>query len=248
MKSSRLSVILPLLGGLSLFVLWAAIIVIGEVPEYIAPPPWAVAREIVDNLDLLYQNFKPTLLIAVSGFVVGNLCAVAVSTVFVHYKKIQMMYLPVAVLFNTIPIIAMAPILILIFGINMIPKIIISAIICFFPTLMNMIKGLESCTPNELELMRVMNVSQRELFFKLRLPRALPFLFAALRISATASVIGAIVAEWIGSNLGIGALIIQATFNYRSGLLYAAIFMSSVLALTLFSAVVLTEKKVVNWK
>lgn len=239
--------LLPLAGGLSLLLLWSAVIVIGKVPEYIAPPPWTVAREIFANGELLMLNFRPTLIEAVSGFALGNLAAVAMATAFVYFRILQRMYFPIAVLFNTIPIIAIAPILVMIFGINMTPKIIISAIICFFPTLVNMIRGLESCSASELELMRVMNASRLELFLRLRLPRSLPYLFSALRISSTTSVIGAIVGEWIGSNLGIGALIIQATFNYRIGLLYAAIFMSSALALSLFATVLLVERRILKW-
>ena len=129
----------------------------------------------------------------------------------------------------------------------MAPKIVISAIICFFPTLVNMIRGFNSISHSELELMRILSANKREVFWKLRMQRSLPFLFSALRIASTTCVIGAIVGEWIGSNLGLGALIIQATFNYRSGLLYAAILGASLLAITLFAIVVLLEKKFLRW-
>ncbi|MGO4841726.1 ABC transporter permease, partial [Rhizobiaceae sp. 2RAB30] len=117
----------------------------------------------------------------------------------------------------------------------------VSAIVCFFPMLVNMIRGFESVSSSELELMRVMSASRSEVFFRLRLPRSVPFLFAALRISAAASVIGAIVAEWIGAELGLGVLIIQTTFDYRTELLYAAIATSSLLALSMFTIVVVAE-------
>ena len=110
-----------------------------------------------------------------------------------------------------------------------------------------MIRGFNSISHSELELMRILSANKREVFWKLRMQRSLPFLFSALRIASTTCVIGAIVGEWIGSNLGLGALIIQATFNYRSGLLYAAILGASLLAITLFAIVVLLEKKFLRW-
>jgi NitT/TauT family transport system permease protein len=197
---------------------------------------------------LLLTNLLPTLVESLAGFVLGNLAACLVATLFVHSKWLERVYFPVAVVFNTIPVIALAPILVLIFGLGITTKIVIAAIICFFPTLVNMIRGLEAVTPNELELMRILSASRREVLVKLRLPRSLPFLFAALRIASTTCVIGAIVGEWIGASSGLGALIIQATFNYRSGLLYAAILVSSALAILIFSAVVLAERTVVRWR
>lgn len=238
----------PILGGISIVALWYAVILIFDVKEYIAPAPHQVLNVIVDKADLLLLNTIPTLQECVSGFLLGNSLAVVVAIIFVHSKLAERMYYPIAVLFNTIPIIAISPILVLIFGLGMAPKIIIAAIICFFPTLVNMIRGFNSVSRNELELMRILSANRREVFIKLRFQRSLPFLFSALRIASTTSVIGAIVGEWIGANLGLGALIIQATFNYRSGLLYAAILVSSLLAITLFSIVVLLEKRFLRWQ
>ena len=238
----------PLLGGATIIALWYFVIIVFGVREFIAPAPHQVLAEIVDKADLLLLNAIPTIQECVAGFLLGNSLAVLVAIIFVHNRLAERMYYPIAVLFNTIPIIAISPILVLIFGLGMAPKIIIAAIICFFPTLVNMIRGFSSVSESELELMRILSANRREVFFKLRVRRSLPFLFAALRIASTTSVIGAIVGEWIGANLGLGALIIQATFNYRSGLLYAAILVSSLLAITLFTIVVLLEKRFLRWQ
>lgn len=237
----------PVLGFGSLLALWSAIIVLFQVRPFIAPAPWDVAAALWTERHVLLLNLWPTLGEALMGFVFGNSLAVLVAIAFVHVPALRRMYFPCAVVFNTVPIIALAPILILMFGLGMLPKVIIAGIICFFPTLVNLSRGLESHTANEMELMRVMSASPWEILLRLRLPRSLPFLFSALRITSASCVIGAIVGEWIGSTSGIGALIIQATFNYRSSLLYAAIVLSSGVALTLFSLVVATEKRVVRW-
>ena len=237
----------PLLGGASVIAAWFAVVAVFRVPPFIAPGPVEVLAVIVENRWLLLKNLAPTLQEALAGFVLGNGLGIVTAAVFVHNHTLQRMYFPIATLFNTVPIIAISPILILIFGLGLTSKVIVAAIICFFPTLVNMIRGFESVSASEMELMRVLSASRREIFLKLRVPRSLPFLFSALRITSASCVIGAIVAEWIGSTHGIGAVIIQATFNYRSGLLYAAIIVSSSLAILLFGLVVAAERRVVRW-
>lgn len=238
----------PLCGVLSLLLLWEAVILVFQVRTFIAPSPVAVAKAVWTNRALLWSNLQPTAMEALVGFALGNAVAVGLATLFIHSTAVRRIYFPVAVIFNTIPIIALSPILILIFGLGALSKIVIAAIICLFPTLVNTIRGLESVSPSELELMRIMAASRREAFFRLRLPRSIPFLFSALRIACTTSVIGAIVSEWVGSEAGLGVLIIQSTFDYRTELLYAAIVTSSALALCMFGAVALVEQRFVRWR
>jgi NitT/TauT family transport system permease protein len=238
----------PVGGILSLFVLWYSVIVIFHVRPFVMPSPVAVANAIWEHRALLWSNFIPTSQVAVIGFLLGNSAAVLLATIFIHSATLRKMYFPVAIIFNTIPIIALSPVLILLFGLTMTSKILISAIICFFPMLVNMIRGFESVSASELELMRVLSASRTEIFLRLRLPRSIPFLFSALRIACTTSVIGAVVSEWIGSDLGIGVLIIQSSFDYRTELLYAAIAASSTLALTMFGIVVALENHFVKWR
>jgi NitT/TauT family transport system permease protein len=111
-----------------------------------------------------------------------------------------------------------------------------------------MVRGLESVEASALELMRVLSATRAQVFFKLRLPSSLPFLFAALKIATASSVIGAIVAEWIGADTGLGYLIVISTFEFRTGLLYATTVVTSFLALGLFLAVVLLERLIVRWQ
>jgi len=164
-----------------------------------------------------------------------------IATVFVHKKTLEEAFFPVVVVINTIPVVAKAPILVLLLGNGMEPKIAIAALICFFPTLVNMVRGLESVNPQAMELMRVLSASKREVFFKLRLPHSLPYLFSALKIAASTAVIGAIVGEWIGSTLGIGALIIQATYAFDSALLYATVIVGSCFSMSFFLLISLIE-------
>jgi NitT/TauT family transport system permease protein len=242
-----MTVALPVLGAASILLAWQYLLPLLGVPAYIVPTPTAIFGVFQKNFSLLMDNLRPTLTEALAGFVIGNLAAVLLAILFVHSRVLQAAYFPIVLFFNTIPILALSPIIILIFGLGMTPKIVIAAVICFFPTLVNMIRGLDSASDNEHELFRVLSATRSEIFWSLRLPRALPMLFSSLRIASATAVIGAIVGEWIGSDKGLGALIIQATFNYQSDRLYAAIVLSSSLSIALFCLVVLVERRIIKY-
>ena len=240
--------VLPALGIVGLIALWWAVVAIFQVKPFIAPSPWAVLQTLYVKRDVLLANLLPTAGEALGGFLLGNLVAIAVATLFVHNRRLQEIFFPVVVMFNSIPVVAKAPILVLLMGNGVEPKIAIAALVCFFPTLVNSVRGLEAVNPQAMELMRVLSASKREIFFKLRVFSALPYLFSALRIAASMSVIGAVVGEWIGATQGIGAMIIQATYNFDSALLYAAIVMSAALSGTAFMVIVALERAIIRWQ
>lgn len=247
MRKRAGNVAIPLGTAVTLLLIWQLGVRLFEVPTYIAPAPTDVLAVFVNEFSLLLRNFWPTLIESLSGFVVGNLAAILIAVAFVHSRTVERAFFPIAVFINTIPILAIAPILVLIFGAGMTAKVVIAALICFFPTLVNMVRGLQAVSPQTLELARILSASKAEVFWKMRLPSSLPFLFSALKIAATTCVIGAIVGEWIGADVGLGALIIDSTFNFRSPLLYATVFVSSGLSVLLFTAVSVTEKLVIRW-
>lgn len=239
--------LIPVGTAAALIALWQIGVRGFDVPTYIAPAPSDVAATFVQKFPLLMQNFWPTFIESVTGFVLGNLAAILIAVAFVHSRNIERAFFPIAVFINTIPILAIAPILVLIFGPGLTAKVVIAALICFFPTLVNMVRGLQSVSPQTLELARILSASKSEVFWKMRLPSSLPFLFSALKIAATTSVIGAIVGEWVGADLGLGALILESTFNFNSPLLYATVFMSSGLSVLMFALVSLAERRIVRW-
>jgi NitT/TauT family transport system permease protein len=233
--------------AIGIVVIWQLIIWGFAVPQYIAPSPLAVLNVFVEQGRVLWINFWPTFFEAVAGFLAGNLVAIAIAIVFVHNSVMERAFYPIAVLIQTIPIIAVAPILVLLFGNGYAPKIVIAALISFFPMLVNMVRGLRAVKPETMELMRILSATRGEVFWNVRIQSSLPFFFAALKISSTTCVIGAIVGEWIGSSYGLGALIIEATYNYRSPLLYATVLVGALLAVALFAIVGVVEKRVIRW-
>ena len=239
--------LLPLAGGAGLLFIWWSLIAVFHVRPFIAPSPEVVAVTLWQKFPMLMANLLPTAIEAVCGFLLGNLTAIIIATVFVHRKTMEEAFFPIAVLVNSIPVVAKAPILILLLGNGLAPKIAIAAIVCLFPTLVNMVRGLEAVGAQPMELMHVLSATQREVFFKLRVPTSLPFLFSALRIAASTATVGAIVGEWIGSQVGIGALIIQATYNFDSALLYATVLCGSFFSVAFFQVIRLIERLVVRW-
>jgi len=239
--------LLPLGAVLIFLLLWWQAVVQFDIKPFIAPSPVAVAHVLVERFGTLMTNLAPTAIEAVCGFLLGNIAAIALATVFVYRKTAEESLFPLAVMVNTIPVVAKAPILVLLLGNGMEPKIAIAAIICFFPTLVNMTRGLRDVRTEQLELMRILSATPREVFFRVRVPNALPYLFSALKIAASTAVIGAIVGEWIGSNIGIGALIIQATYNFDSPLLYATIVVGSTFSALFFGLISLLERTMLRW-
>ena len=238
----------PILGILAVLGYWELHIRVFRVPEFLIPAPSRVVQAMVEDWPALQRNTGATLIESLGGFALGNGIAILLAVLFVHNKPTERALYPIAVAIRTVPIIAIAPILVLLFGNGYTPKIIIAALISFFPTLVNMVRGLEAVEPSALELMRVLSASPAQVFWKLRVPSSLPFLFSALKIAATSCVIGAIVSEWIGADTGLGYLVTIATFEFRTGLLYSAMVVGSLMALALFGAVVLAERLIVRWK
>jgi NitT/TauT family transport system permease protein len=239
--------LLPFAAVIGLVVAWWLAVVLGDIQPFIAPSPVAVAATLAAKFGMLMTNLLPTAIEAVLGFLLGNFAAVVIATCFVLRRTAEEAFFPVAVMINTIPVVAKAPILVLLLGNGMEPKIAIAALVCFFPTLVNMTRGLRDVSPEQLELMHVLSATSREVFFKLRVQNSLPYLFSALKIAASTAVIGAIVGEWIGSNIGIGALIIQATYNFDSALLYATIVVGSTFSALFFATISLAERRVIRW-
>jgi NitT/TauT family transport system permease protein len=241
-------VLLPLLVIAGLVLVWDVAIRLFAVPAYMVPTPASVGQALVRERARLLDNATPTILESLGGFALGNLVAIAAALAFVHSKALERALYPVAVAVRTLPIVAIAPILVLLLGNGYAPKIAIAALITFFPTLVNMVEGLESADAQALELMHVLSASKTEIFRYVRWPSSLPYLFSAMRIASTSSVLGALVAEWIGTNKGLGYLIVLTTYDFRTALLYAAMVVTSAIALAFFFLVSLVEWLVVRWE
>lgn len=240
-------VLVPLSVAAVALLLWQGICSLLDVPTYLVPRPTDIVNVFFTKGDLLAKNTLPTLYEALLGFGIGAIAAVSLAVGFVYWKALEAGLMPIAVFIQTIPIVGIAPLLVILLGTGYLPKITISALITFFPILVNATRGLQAADPRILDLMKILSASRNEIFWKVRIYCALPFIFAALKISITASVVGAIIAEWIGSQVGLGYLIIQSTYNFNTPLLYATMVTASVIAVILFSIVARVERSLIKW-
>jgi len=239
---------LPLVVAAALIVLWDVVVRVFAIPAFVIPTPLSVWQALVKDHAMLLDNAVPTIVESLGGFLLGNVVAIAAAIAFVHSRTLERALYPVAVAVRTLPIVAIAPILVLMLGNGYAPKIAIAALITFFPTLVNMVEGLEAADTQAMELMHVLSASRTETFRYVRWPSSLPYLFSAMRIASTSSVLGALVAEWIGTNKGLGYLIVLTTYDFRTALLYAAMAVTSVVALAFFFLVSVLEWLLVRWE
>lgn len=240
----RVSSVLIILG---LIVAWELLEIIFQIPQYLVPAPSTILKTIVSNWNLFLSHLVPTVLEAIGGFLIGNAAAIALAIATVYIKPLERAIMPVAITLRSIPLVALAPLLILLMGSGYESRLVIVAIISFFPTLVNMALGLTAVDSSALELFRSLSATEWQIFSKLRVPSSLPYLFAALKIAATSSVLGAIIAEWIGSNRGLGYLIITSTYRFEAADLYATMVLSSLTAILFFAGINLLEKLMVDW-
>jgi len=240
-------VAMGVLGLFTLLVLWQLLIWFFAIPIYLVPAPTDVAVAVRNDIGLLASSSVPTITEAFLGFLLGNLVAILVAASFVYAKLVEEMFYPVAILIKTIPIVAIAPVLKIMLGNGIEPKVVVAALICFFPTLVNAVRGFRAVDPQLLELMHVLSASKTEVFVRVRIQSALPYIFSALKISVTMCVLGAIVGEWIGANHGIGYLLIQSMYEFDSPRLFATILTASFIAISGFAIVSMLEKMAIRW-
>jgi NitT/TauT family transport system permease protein len=238
----------PVAAIAALVVVWDVAIRLLAIPPFVVPSPVSVWQALVKQHAMLLDNAVPTIVESLGGFLLGNVVAIAAAIAFVHSAALERALYPVAVAVRTLPIVAIAPVFVLMMGNGYAPKIAIAALITFFPTLVNMVEGLQAADPQALELMHVLSASRTETFRYVRWPSSLPYLFSAMRIASTSSVLGALVAEWIGTNKGLGYLIVLTTYDFRTALLYAAMVVTSLVALAFFFLVSLLEWTLVRWE
>ena len=246
---SRFSKMLsPMAFTLLVLLVWHCAVSLLSIPEYILPTPFAVAMTLVSEFALFFRESAVSFVEAIAGLLLGASLGFLSAVAFVHSRFLERAIYPYAIVLKTIPLVALAPLLTLWFGVGLLGKVIMASLLCYFPVLVNTTLGLRSVDELSLEYFRSVAASKVQCFFKLRLPTSLPYLFSALRISATMSMLGAIVAELTGANRGIGYQILAASYRLETTKLVAALVWTGAIGLVLFGVVVAIEKWLVNWE
>lgn len=239
--------VLPLIALLTLGVAWELTVRLSGVADYLVPTPSAVGSRLFDDLGYFLFHGLITLVEALGGFAMGSTVAVLAAGVMAHSRLFERTVYPIALLIKVTPIVAIAPLFVIWFGFGSFPKMMIAALITFFPVMVNTFVGLRSVNPTTLDFFRLLDAGEAQVLFKLRVPSALPYVFAAFRIAVPLSVIGAVVGEWFTGDRGLGSVIIVAHHNIDMPTLFSAIAVLACIGLGLTGITALVERRVLFW-
>lgn len=240
--------ILPILVILILLVLWQCICVLGIVPEFMLPSPVDVVKAFVGDFPLLMEHMRATLAEAFLGLACGILLAFLAAVLMDRFPLIYKGMYPIIVLTQTIPTIAIAPLLVLWMGYEMAPKVTLIVITTFFPITIGLLDGFRSVDKDAVDLMKSMGANRMQIFKYMKLPGSLSHFFAGLRISAAYSVVGAVISEWLGGYYGLGVYMVRVKKSYSFDKMFAVIFLISAVSLLLMWLVDLLQKAVMPWE
>ena len=228
-------------------IIWQLVTIAFSVPAFLVPPPSAIGQALVANAGRIAAALGQTAVEAALGFAGGNVLGLGLAVAFARSPLLERVGLPLAIALRSVPLIAIAPLLTIILGFGPTTIVVMAVLISFFPALVAGASGLRAPSPESLALMRVLDAPERVRYLRLRIPAALPFIFAAFKITAPASVLAAMVAEWTAANSGLGYLIIDAGEQYRFPLMWAGIVAATALAVAAFIAASFAERRVISW-
>jgi NitT/TauT family transport system permease protein len=241
------NLLFPLLATLAVLAVWAAIVRIFDVPDYLLPAPQDVARRIVKEWPLLWQHGTYTLLSVLTGFAAGVVIGVPLAFAIVLSRGMERIAMPFLVMSQTIPKVAIAPILVVWLGFGILPKIAIVFLISFFPIVVSTVVGLKSVETDMIDLVRSMGARTVKIMLRVRGPSALPQMFAGFKIAVCLAVVGAIVGEFVGSDRGLGFLLLTSTGTLDGTLVWSALFVLVAMGVTLFAIVSKLERLAIPW-
>ncbi len=230
--------------------LWEAVARFSGLPAFLLPPPARVWARLLDLLSdgTLWRHTQVTLLEVGAGLSAGLAVATVLGYVIAKSPTLERALTPYIVASQSVPVVAIAPLLVLWLGPGLLSKVVVCALIVFFPMLVNTVVGLRSVAPELRDLMRALNATRWQTFVKLEVPAALPVLFGGLKIGATLAVVGAVVGEFVGADRGLGFLVNLGRGQYDTALVFVAVGALVALALGLYGAVTLLERRLLRWK
>ena len=238
---------MPLLILGTLAGLWELWVQLGEVPQWQLPAPSAIGRELADSRDLLWHHTLVTLEEVALGFLAALAAGVALAWLIVYSRILERSIYPIVIASQTIPIIAIAPLLLIWVGYGITSKVIVVALISFYPIAVNTVDGLKSIDPDMVSMMRTLGASRWQVFTKLQIPTSLPFMFSGIKVGISVSVIAAVIGEWVGASAGLGYLITYSQPLFLTARVFAAIIVLSAMGVSLFALASLVERLMLPW-
>lgn len=232
----------PVAAILAFMCLWEAGVRFFVVEEWFLPAPSSIIVEGKAVLPEFFPHFAATFSLSITGFLIGSLVGLA-AAIFLHLNRWgREMFYPFLIASQNIPVIVLAPLLVIWLGFGAAPKLIIITLACFFPIAMSTLQALQQTNRNLSFYMNMMGATESQIFWKLKFPYAIPSIMAGLKIAATYSVMAAVISEWLGAQKGIGVFMTVASSSYKTSRVFIAILVTMLLSLAFFGLIVLLEK------
>ena len=229
--------------------LWEAIVRVFRVPSFLAPAPTAVTASLAGGIrsHLYVEHFGVTLYEALAGFLIAAASGIVIGAVIAQFRLVERTVYPYLVALQTMPKIAIAPLIVVWFGFDTSSKVVIAATVAFFPVLVNVVVGLMTIDAGKLELMRSLRATRWQTFRLVQFPNALPFVFAGLDVAIVFSVLGAIVGEFVGAQRGLGNLILQFNMTLDIAGVFAVLIMLSLMGVALHLIMQAIQRRIIFW-
>ena len=238
----------PVLTFVGLLVLWEAVCRLFEVPSFLLPSPSAIVTALF-NVDLAqwWSHLSATLEVTLIGFAISIAISLPIAIALTNSRFLSRTLLPILVVVQSTPIVAVAPIIVVTLGAGLLPRVVITCLITLFPLVISTATGLVATPPELIELSRSLRASRVREYWQIRLPYAVPYIFSALKVGITLSVIGAVIAEFVAAERGLGYLILFSTSSFKVPQAFAALAVLVTASLLLFHLVVVIQRKFFPW-
>lgn len=237
----------PVLLILCILLSWEILVRSGLVSRILAPTPTEILVTTITNLRYMLENSWTTAVEVLFGYAAGCLIGVIFGVIIAYSKALEKILSPIIIISQTIPYIALAPVLVALFGYGLMPKLVLVGLITFFPITLAVKDGLTSVDPEVLRFIRSLGATEWQMFRKLKGPAAMPQIFTGIKVSATYAVLGAVVAELFGAKSGLGFIMMRAFTKMKIDLVFSTILMMSLMGMAIFTTVMLLERVIIPW-
>jgi NitT/TauT family transport system permease protein len=233
------------LSHLLLVLAWYLFVVIGKVPSFVMPTPYATVHALLVPNYRWIENIRATGIEIFAGYALAVVVGITLALIFSWFRRIEMIAMPLLVSLNMIPKVALGPLIIVWFSYGIGPNIMMAFAICFFPIVLTTARGLREVEPDLLDLVRTLKGSRWQIFVKIQLPGALPYIFAGMKVATILAVAGAIVGEFLGSDRGLGYLMLQVQVTLDTAAMFMAVILITLIGVALYGLVLGLERAVV---
>lgn len=240
-RKKRRAVLAPAAAVAVFLAAWQLVVISGVVPAFVLPSPFAVIRTMVTQFEAMTPHIVVTAAATLSGLAIALVGAVILTFAMVTFPVLRSAIYPLLVVSQTVPLVALAPLFVIWFGFGLLPKVLVVALVCFFPIVVSLTEGVAAVDADTIDLLRSMGATRWHLFTRARIPASIPYLFGGLRIAATYSVMASVIGEWLGGTQGLGVYMVRAQKAFALDRVFAAILVVVVLSLVVLGVIVAAQ-------